>query len=166
VLPAGQFELRASFDWNVNNNSAPVVSEVTTFHVRVKDFGEQVRLDTVMRLANLAWNHETQADFAAALLEYAKRQANSDSLDPFLPILTGRMVETARAIGHPPDSTSMKEFNDIRRTIIVARPDDPGGVITLVALYADDQSSATQIINAVPRSLVKDVGEFLVHRLQ
>jgi len=161
-LPRGSYELRAIFDWTPNGSPKTIASETTTFRIRSRAQIEQREADSVIALENLAWDLERRAEFLPATLNYAEQRAKIDSLDPFLPLITSHLAGTARAIGSPPDSSSILRLCDLLRTIALTRRNDPAGVIALLALFNEARGEAIRSVQMAPASLVKDVGLSLV----
>jgi len=165
-LPVGNYELRAIFDWTPTGPPKTIASETMTFRIRSRAQIEQREADSVAALENLAWDLERRAEFLPATLNYAEQRARIDSLDPFLPLITSHLAGTARAIGFPPDSASIRRLCDLLSAIALRRRNDPAGVIALLALFSEARDEAIVTVHLAPASLTKDVGEYLVARFR
>jgi hypothetical protein len=160
-LPTGDYNLRASFDWGLDARSPSANSEALAFQVRPRTTEEQRVLTSVLELASMPWDPAGRSRFRLALVEYAERRLAEDSLDPFLPVLTGRMVGTARAVGYPPDSATLDRFNALRARIALGRRHEPAGVVALVALHFDNPQLVRRLAPQLRGSLAGDVADAL-----
>lgn len=163
-LPPADYWLRSTFYWSVDAPSRYVQSSARSLHVRSRTTEEQLSLVDVLALSSMPWDTLSRTRFPQALLEYAQRRMVEDSLDPFLPLLTGRMVGTARSVGYLPDSAMLDRFKALQARIVLGRRDEPAGVIALAALFAVDPQHVRQLAPELRGTLAGEVADQLQRR--
>lgn len=160
-LPSADYQVRASFEPSPDVRHPPIKSEPLVIQVRPSIPDEQRLLTSALELANMAWDLESRPLFVNALIESSEKRLAADSLDPFLPVLTGRMVGTAGAVGFPPDSATLDRFLILRERIALGRRNEPAGVIALAGLYFDNPEMVRRLAPQLRGSLTGDVADAL-----